>query len=338
MLASTIKRFQLSGFPLTIGRVCQLAYQYASVNGITGFSDERQMAGRKWLSGFLKRYPDISLKKARNLSIARAMGANPMVISQWYSLLKEVKDTVDITSPEQIWSGDETGVQNIPKEIKVLGYKNIRTFQQVSSEQGKTSMVLSFISAARNVVPPLIIHKGQRVQDSWKVKAPGNIQLGATTKGYITKSKFHQYGLHFIKYLKNAGLAKRKNLLIIDGHKSHLYNLPFYEAMQANDIEVLTIPPHTSHILQPLDSILFVQFKKHWEKNLMHYNSSHSGRALNKVDFWEVFAPAWNTAMSIKNVMAGFRNTGIYPYNPLAIPPTSLAPSEVTDNGETFWS
>ena len=277
MLASTIKHFQLSGFPLTIGRVCQLAFQYASVNGITGFSNERQMAGHKWLSGFLKCYPDISLKKARNLSIARAMGANPTVISQWCSLLKKVMDTVDITSPEQIWSGDETGIQNILKEIKVLGYKNIRTFQQVSSEQAETSMVLSFISAAGNVVPPLIIHKGQCVQDSWKVKAPGDVQLGATTKGYITKSKFHHHGLHFIKYLKNAGLEKRKNLLIVDGHKSHLYNLPFYEAMRANDIEVLTIPPHTSHILQILDSIPFAQFKKHWEKNLMHYNSSHSG-------------------------------------------------------------
>ena len=215
--------------------------------------------------------------KARNLSIARAMGANRMVISQWYSLLKEVMDKVDITSPEEIWSGDETGIENMPKEIKVLGYRKICTFQQVSSEQGKTSIFLSFVSAAGNVVPPIVIHKGQHVQDSWKIKAPVDVQLGATTKGYIMKSKFHQYGLHFVKYLKNTGLAKWKNLLIIDGHKGHLYNLLFYEAMRANDIEVLTIPHHTSHILQPLDSILFAQFKKHSEKNPMCYNSSHSG-------------------------------------------------------------
>ena len=277
MLASTIKHFQLPGFPLTIGRVCQLAFQYATLNGITGFSNERQMVGCKWLSGFLNCHPDISLKKAKNLSIARAMGANPMLIGQWYSLLKEVMDTVDIMSPEQIWSGDKTDIQNVPKEIKVLGYRKIHTFQQVSSKQGETSTVLSFISAVGNVVPPLVIHKGQCVQDSWKLKAPGNIQLGTTTKDYITKSKFHKYGLHFIKYLKNTGLAKWKNLLIIDGHKSHLYNLPFYEAMRANGIEVLKIPPHTSHLLQPLDSIPFSQFEKHWEKNLMCYNSSHSG-------------------------------------------------------------
>ena len=301
------------------------------------------MAGRKWLHGFLLRHPDITLKKAHNLSIARAMGANPTVIRNWFKLLKDVKDTAGIISPDQIWSGDETGIQNVPKEVKVLGMKHIRTFQQVSSEQGETLTVLSFISARGKVCPPLVIHKGQRVQETWRLKAPGDIQLSATTKGYITKSRFHQYGVHFIKYLKKEGLANKKNLLIVDGHKLHLYNLPFYEAMRANGIEVLTIPPHTSHVLQPLDSVPFAQFKKNWEKNLRRYNTTHSGRLLNKIDFWEVFSPSWNQAMTTKNIMARFRSTGIYPYDPLAIPPSSMAPSEVTDYGEKscfccwFW-
>ena len=157
--------------------------------------------------------------------------------------------------------------------------------------QGETSTILSFVSAGGKVCPPLVIHKGQRVQETWRLKAPGDIQLSVTTKGYITKSWFHQYGVHFIKYLKKEGLANKKNLLIVDGHKSHLYNLLFYEAMRANGIEVLTIPPHTSHVLQPLDSVPFAQFKKNWEKNLRRYNTTHSGRLLNKIDFWEVFYP-----------------------------------------------
>ena len=135
------------------------------------------------------------------------MGANPTVISQWFDLLKKIQTEVGMVSPAQIWSGDETGVQNVPKEIKVLGIKNIRTFQQVSSEQGEMSTILSFVKALGNVVPPMIIHKGQRVQDTWKIKSPGNIGISATTKGYITKSKFHEYGLKFIKYLKDNDLA-----------------------------------------------------------------------------------------------------------------------------------
>ena len=36
-----------------IGHVCELAFQYAHVNRIQGFSEETQLAGQKWLRGFL---------------------------------------------------------------------------------------------------------------------------------------------------------------------------------------------------------------------------------------------------------------------------------------------
>ena len=44
----------------------KLAYQYATVNYIEGFSNETQMAGQKWLKGFLARHPDIKVKEALN--------------------------------------------------------------------------------------------------------------------------------------------------------------------------------------------------------------------------------------------------------------------------------
>ena len=120
------------------------------MNGIQGFSEERQLAGQKWLRGFLSRHPQITLKKAHNLSIAHTMGANPTVIGSWFTLLDKIKKTAGITSPDQIWSGDEMGVQNVPKEVKILGLKNIRCFQQVSAEQGETSTILSFIRRVTN--------------------------------------------------------------------------------------------------------------------------------------------------------------------------------------------
>ena len=93
------------------------------------------MAGRKWLKGFLKRHPKITLKTAKNLSIAHAMGANEMVISNWFNLLQDIKNKFGTLC--QIWSGDETSIQNVPKEVKVLGSKKIRIFQQVSGERGR---------------------------------------------------------------------------------------------------------------------------------------------------------------------------------------------------------
>ena len=170
-------------------------------------------------------------------------------------------------------------------------------------------------------------------------ESPGSMTTAATEKENIMKSRFHEYGLSFIKYLKANGLAEKTNLVILDWHKSHLYNLPFYEAIRANNVEILTNPPHTSHIIQPLDSIPFTQLKKSWENHLMKYNNSHSRCTLNKVDFWNIFVPAWNSSMCPKNIIMHFRKTGIKPFNPQVIPAKSLVPSMVTDresagNGE----
>ena len=103
----------------------------------------------------------------------------------------------------------------------------IRKDQQVSVKHGEASTVLTFVSATGQLVPPLIIHKGQWVQDMG-LKAPGNIKRSTTKRSYITKSKFHEYSLNFVKFLKAYRLVDKTNL-IIDGHKSH----PFYIATRS---------------------------------------------------------------------------------------------------------
>ena len=103
--------------------------------------------------------------------------------------------------PEQIWSGDETGVQSIPKEDKFLGEVKKPLVNQVPADQGETSTVLTFVNTVGRVCPPMVIHKGQRVQREWATNMPISVRLAATTKGYITKQKFHEYGVCFVKYL-----------------------------------------------------------------------------------------------------------------------------------------
>ena len=44
-------------------------------------------------------------------------------------------------------------------------------------------MVLTFVNAAGQSVPSLIIYKGQRVQETWQLKAPGNMKIMATERG-----------------------------------------------------------------------------------------------------------------------------------------------------------
>ena len=179
----------------------------------------------------------------------------------------------------------------------------------------------------------MVIHKGDYVRDNWTQKAPKNVRVAATSKGYITKAKFHEYGGWFVAYLKQNGLLGMPHMLICNSHSSHLYNLPFSLLMKEHNVHVFTIPPHTSHLLQPVDNTPFAQFKIQWEIYLTQYNNENRGRCLNKGDFWEIFTLAYNAAMSLKNILSGFRKTGISPYNPSVISIDQMGPSIVTEKG-----
>ena len=190
------------------------------------------------------------------------MAANEPNVKKWFAEYEQVLKDLEINSPEQRWSGDETGVQNVPKEQLVVGTTGTPACQTVSGEQGKTSTILSFVNAVGLVCPPMVIHRGQRVQQYWTKDAPVGWHIAATMKGYITKHKFHEYGICFVHFLNMHNLLNQEHLLIVDSHKSHVYNVAFFEEMLENNIHVLAIPPHTSHIVQALDSTPFAQFKK----------------------------------------------------------------------------
>ena len=117
----------------------------------------------------------------------------------------QVVKNLGIVSPEQIWSGDETEVQNVPKEDKFLGEVKKPLVNQVPADQGETSTVLTFVNTIGRVCPPMVIHKGH-VQREWATNMPVSVKLAATTKGYVTKLKFHKYGIIFMKYLALFGL------------------------------------------------------------------------------------------------------------------------------------
>ena len=260
------------------------------------------------------------------------MAANEPNVRKWFLEYKKVLNDLKINSPEQIWSGDETGVQNVPKEEVVLCVKGKKAYQTVAAEQGETSTILTFINGVAHVVPPMLTHKGEHVQTQWTQDAPVGAHIAATSKGYITKQKFHEYGVRFVRWLKIHRMLDKPHLLIIDSHKSHVYNVAFFDCMKANNIHMLAIPPHTSHIVQALESTPFAQFKKLWQRHLKEWNFDNKAKCLPKGSFWEVFWPAWSCSMTVGNIQSGFRKTGVYPVNYDAIYKSKFTLSIITDS------
>ena len=119
-LVELILTFSHAGFPLLKKKVCSLAYQYAKENKIKGFSKKKKV-GRDFLKGFLWHNPEVRIKKVHNLSINRAMGANPEVVRKFFEQLEQVLSDLNIINPQQIWNCDESRCQDVPKEDEVIG-------------------------------------------------------------------------------------------------------------------------------------------------------------------------------------------------------------------------
>ena len=121
-LVSIVMMYARRGFPFTEVQLCKLAYQIAVSEKKTGFSPIKKRACRSWLKYFYKRQPDLKKKVASNLSLGRAMAANPGHIEKFFEdysgWLKECKLEY---SPNHIWNVDECGIGDVPQMQKVIG-------------------------------------------------------------------------------------------------------------------------------------------------------------------------------------------------------------------------
>ena len=61
---------------------------------------------------------------------------------------------------------------------------------------------------------------------------------------------FMEWMDHFINRMKEGVLPIERHLLILNGHKFHI-NLKVLQKTKTNGIDMISLPSHTSHELQP---------------------------------------------------------------------------------------
>ena len=90
---------------------------------------------------------------------------------------------------------------------------------------------------------------------------PVGVCITATSKGYVTKQKFHKYGTHFVRYLKTHRILDRPHLLIVDSNKSHIYKVAFFDLMKEMNIHVMAIPHIPATLYRHLTPHPLLSFK-----------------------------------------------------------------------------
>jgi len=100
----------------------------------------------------------------------------------------------------------------------------------------------------------------------------------------------------------------------MDGHSSH-FQPSVIQRAAVERVIVFCLPPHTTHLTQPLDKGCFGPLKVHWREECWSYICAHPDRVITRYQFSELFGKAWMKAMTMQNIVGGFRTTGVYPFN-----------------------
>ncbi|XP_045773169.1 MFS-type transporter clz9-like [Maniola jurtina] len=319
-LCKHIKEMQAKGFPLTMDDLRKIAFQFAEQLEIKHrFNESNEKAGYDWLQLFLKRNPDISLRKSEGVSYARGRGMNKDEVSAYFEMIEKTLTENDLLEkPGNIFNMDETGLQLNNKPGYVLAERGSKAVaMSTSTEKGETITVIACCNAEGNFLPPTCIMKGKRKKPEFEDGLPpGSLVFMSPKSSYITSDLFLEWMKSHFLPRKPAG----KVLLLLDGHSTHCNSVKMLQFANDNDIIMLSMPSHTSHYLQPLDVAVFKSLKTYFYESCRLWMKQHPGRRLTRHQFGSLLNQAWGKSATSDNATSGFRATGVFPLNPGAIP------------------
>ncbi|KAM4058213.1 DDE superfamily endonuclease [Hirsutella rhossiliensis] len=205
--------------------------------------------GSRWTSRFLKRHGYFK-KLQKKLHSERQASEDLTRVNQYFQSLHKVIQEKGIP-PEDIWNMDETGFR--------IG---------VGKDQLESATAIEAISAGGAFIPAFLILSGQMHMTSW-YQIPGldpDTAIRPTSTGYSNDEISLEWLQHFDKHSAKTSRSS-KRLLILDGHGSH-HTRQFIQYCDEHGIIPFGMPPNLTHLLQPLDVVVFQPLKHYHAKAL----------------------------------------------------------------------
>uniref|UniRef100_A0A1B6KXW8 DDE-1 domain-containing protein n=1 Tax=Graphocephala atropunctata TaxID=36148 RepID=A0A1B6KXW8_9HEMI len=260
----------------------------------------------------MHRHQRLSLRTPRSTSLSRATAFNRVTVGEFFTNLKEVM-TKHKFEPQSIFNIDETGVTTVHVPGRVITEKGSKEVSKVTlGERGTLVTVCCAVSAIGSSVPPFFVFPRVRVKDTMTKGAPPGSKAVAYPSGWMTGDNFEIYWDHFMKFVKCT--KESPVLAILDNHDSHITPKGIQKCKD-NGIILLTLPPHTSHKLQPLDRSVFRPFKNSVDQASDDFMVNNPGKPIAIYDIPEIVAKAFLKAFTPQNITNGFLKTGISPFN-----------------------
>jgi hypothetical protein len=166
------------------------------------------------------------------------------------------------------------------------------------------------VSATGTFILPMIIYPRVRMNP---VGSFSGTTATANPSGWIDSDLFVQFLAHFIECVRPN--KESLVLLILDGHTSHK-SLKAINMCCDNGIFMVTLPPHTNNRLQPLDVAVYSPFKTYLSQEMDKCMTNHPEERITDYTSGPIIREAYIRAFTPHNMMRGFQQAGISPFNP----------------------
>lgn len=231
-------------------------------------------------------------------------------------------------NPHLIYNIDESALQTEHSPGKIVHDVVVKP-QCVTSPRSSNVTIIGAGNAIGNAIPPYYIFPGVKFDRSLLLDGTPPGSDGQCSKtGWSNSEVFKTYlEKHFLKYVCHE---KSGNTLLIlfDGHRSHI-SLTLQQWAESKNIILFILPPHCSHILQPLDIGCFGPLKACYNREAQLYMRKNPGCKITKFNIGQLSCSAYQKGLSPHNLTSSFKKSGIYPFNPKAIDTSELAPATI---------
>ena len=261
------------------------------------------------------------------MSITRIVAFNKVVVDKFFDMYTMAMEKYKFT-PDRIYNLDESSLATVMKPSKVVCARGVPVASQVSRERGETMTFVGIINAVGQSLPPVFIIPRKK----WNPAFMRNTTFGC--KGILQPTGWMN-GEVFVETLQHVKertgcSVDNKICLIIDNAISHM-NIHVVEYAEANGIKLVTLPPHTTDKLQPLDVSVFGPFKACLKREQTSFNLMHPNEHIAVHQLPELACEAWTKAANPQNILSGFKATGIWPINRDIFPEDAFVAAEVTE-------
>jgi DDE superfamily endonuclease/Tc5 transposase DNA-binding domain len=275
--------------------------------------DPSSTVGGQWARRFFERYPDLKKAKQKHLELQRKLAHQPAVLQNWFERFKELKERFAVQN-EDIWNLDETGFRvGVGKNQWIVTTSTSKRSYLAADHTRDFVTAVEAVNAGGVVIEPMFILPGKVHMDGFFLELPDEVLVDLSDTAYTNDELTYEWIFHFERQSKKTQRGAHR-ILLCDGYGSHLTR-QLLEFCEEKLIHLFALPPHSSHLLQPLDVVLFQPYK-HFHAKAVDRATRKGCTHFDKYEFLAAITSIRAETFKRNSILSSFRECGLIPYNP----------------------